>query len=106
LVVVGGVARMERVSFAPREVRDTIEWIDTTRHGTHAIGNLAQRIRARRVGALVMMEGLVGHRHSEPVVGAARVASVPVAYAGKGGRNSLARAFLTLIERATADEER
>jgi len=105
LVIVGGVARLERVSFAPRELRDAIEWIDTTRHGTHAIGNLAQRVKARRVGAVMMMEGLVGHRHSEPIVDAARAAGVLLVYAGKGGRNSIARAFLTLIERATADEE-
>lgn len=104
LVLVGGVVRVERIAFLPREVRDRIEWIDTTRQGTHAIGNLAQRMKVGRVAALILMEGLVGHRHSEPLVSAARSAAVPLAYAGKGGQAALARAFITINQKATALE--
>lgn len=105
LVLVGGVVRDERIAFMPREIRARIEWIDTTRQGTHAIGNLAQRIKVGRVAALVLMEGLLGHRHSEPLVLAARAASVPIAYAGKGGQAALARAFISINQKATSLEE-
>ncbi len=105
LVLVGGVVRRDRIAFAPPEVLDRLEWIDTTRQGTHAIGNLAQRVKAGRVGALVLMEGLVGHRHSDPITHAAREANIPFEYAGKGGRAALARAFISVNHKAAADEE-
>ncbi len=44
LVVVGGVPRPERARALPKSVADRIEWIDTTRQGTVAIGNLTQRL--------------------------------------------------------------
>ncbi len=97
--------RRDRIAFAPPEVLDRLEWIDTTRQGTHAIGNLAQRVKAGRVGALVLMEGLVGHRHSDPITHAAREANIPFEYAGKGGRTALARAFISVNHKAAADEE-
>ena len=97
IVVVGGVAR--RATWLPHELEERIEWIDTTRQGTVAIGNLTQRIRSGRVGALVLLEGLVGHRHSEPLVSAAREAGLPLAYAGKGGRAALDRALGDVLSR-------
>jgi hypothetical protein len=101
LVVVGGVPRPERARALPKSVAERIEWIDTTRQGTVAIGNLTQRLRARRVGGLVLLEGVVGHRHSDPLVSAARDGGVPVAYAGKGGKGALERALAELIKRST-----
>jgi len=38
------------------------------------------------------LDRVVSHKHTEPVVAAAREARVPVAFAGQGGRASLARA--------------
>ncbi len=97
IVVVGGVGR--KATSLPRELEERIEWIDTERQGTVAIGNLTQRIRSGRVGALVLLEGLVGHRHSEPLVGAARESGIPLAYAGKGGRAALDRALGDVLAR-------
>jgi hypothetical protein len=101
LVVVGGVPRPERARALPKSVAERIEWIDTTRQGTVAIGNLTQRLRARRVSGLVLLEGVVGHRHSDPLVSAARDGGVPVVYAGKGGKGALERALLELMKRST-----
>jgi hypothetical protein len=97
IVVVGGAGR--KATSLPRELEERLEWIDTTRQGTVAIGNLTQRIRSGRVGALVLLEGLVGHRHSEPLVAAAREASIPLVYAGKGGRAALDRALGDVLAR-------
>lgn len=104
VVIVGGVVRSERLEFAPREVMERVEWVDTTRQGTHAIGNLPQRIKAGRVAALVMMEGLIGHRHSEPLVHVAREVGLPLEFAGKGGRAALARAFISINQKLDALE--
>lgn len=97
IVVVGGPGR--KATSLPAEVEERLEWIDTTRQGTVAIGNLTHRIRSGRVAALVLLEGLVGHRHSEPLVGAAREAGIPFVYAGKGGRAALERALGDVLAR-------
>jgi hypothetical protein len=80
-----------------------VEWVDTTRQGTHAIGNLERRIKDKRIGALLILEGLVQHRHSDPLVSTARGAHIPHAYGGKGGRSAIAHALgeleLMLLQR-------
>ena len=96
LVVVGGVTKRERLLEWPERLREKLEWIDTTRQGTHAIGNLEKRIRERRLAALIVLEGVISHRHSDPLIAAARQVGLAHAYAGKGGRASLARALSEL----------
>jgi hypothetical protein len=93
VVIVGGVSRTERLAELPDKVRAAVEWIDTTRQGTHAIGNLERRIKDRRLAALIVLEAVISHRHSDPLLSAARHVGLPCAYAGKGGKASLTRAF-------------
>ncbi len=85
LVIVGGAPHRDRLHQLPDDVLKHVEWVDTRQKGTHAIGNLERRIRERRISALILLEGLVQHRHTDPLVSAARLANVPHAYAGKGG---------------------
>ncbi|HEY6723523.1 MAG TPA: hypothetical protein VI197_05800 [Polyangiaceae bacterium] len=83
----------------PPELEECTEWVDTERDGIHAIGNLPQRIRQHRVGAVVILDRAVQHKHTEPVLAAARDTNTPVAFAGKGGRGSLLRAVEQLDQR-------
>ncbi len=99
LVIVGGAPHKERLSHLPAELLQHIEWVDTTRQGTHAIGNLERRIREGRLAALVLLELLVQHRHSDPLISAARSVGLPHGYGGKGGKGALGEA-LASIERA------
>jgi hypothetical protein len=96
IVVVGGSPRPEKLDATLGALSDRVEWIETSRHGTHAIGNLAQRIRQRRVSALIVLDAVVGHKHSDPLVSAAREVRIPTTYAHKGGVAALARAFTQL----------
>jgi hypothetical protein len=96
LVIVGGPPHLERVAALAVDPSGRIEWIDTTRQGTHAIGNLERRIKDKRIAALLILEGLVQHRHSDPLVSTARSAKIPAAYGGKGGRSALSQAFSEL----------
>jgi hypothetical protein len=41
---------------------------------------------------------VVSHKHTEPVLAAAREAKVPVAFAGQGGKASLLRALAQIDE--------
>lgn len=93
LVFVGGAPHPERLRQLPDDRLKFVEWVDTRQKGTHAIGNLERRIRERRITALVLLEGLVQHKHTDPLVSAARAANVPHAYAGKGGTLAIASAL-------------
>jgi hypothetical protein len=98
VVIIGAISGREKSSALPAEVALDAEWIDTERDGVHAVGNLPQRIRQGRVSGVVILDRIVSHKHTEPVVAAAREAKVPVAFAGQGGKASLARALVQLEE--------
>jgi len=98
VVVIGALAGREKAGSLPAEVAAAVEWIDTERDGAHAVGNLPQRIRQGRVSGVVILDRIVSHKHTEPVVAAAREAKVPVVFAGQGGKASLARALVQLEE--------
>lgn len=98
LVIIGALSGREKSGTLPAELAADAEWIDTERDGVHAVGNLPQRIRQGRVIGVVILDRIVSHKHTEPVVAAAREARVPVAFAGQGGKASLARALAQLEE--------
>lgn len=98
LVIIGAISGREKSSALPAELALDAEWIDTERDGVHAVGNLPQRIKQGRVSGVVILDRVVSHKHTEPVVAAAREARVPVVFAGQGGRASLARAIAQLDE--------
>jgi hypothetical protein len=104
LVIVGGASPLGKTHRLPEVLVSQIEWVDTRHQGTHAIGNLERRIREGRVAALILVEGLVQHRHTDPLVSAARGAQVPYAYAGKGGTLAIKTA-LDEIEQALGAQD-
>ena len=46
-----------------------------------------------RVAAIVILEGLAGHKHFEPLVAAARQTGTPLAYGDTAGTGALRKAF-------------
>jgi hypothetical protein len=99
LVVIGALSGRQKQEVLPPELERRTEWVDTERDGVHAIGNLPQRIRQQRVAAVIILDKAIQHKHSEPLVAAARDSHTPVAFAGKGGKASLLRALAQLDER-------
>jgi hypothetical protein len=93
IVIIGALTGRDRTESLAPELAKHVEWIDTAREGSGAVGNLPQRIRQGRVAAVVILERAVQHRHTEPVMAAAREAGVPAAFAGKGGTGALSRAL-------------
>lgn len=102
LVVIGALAGRSKECLLPPLLEECTEWVDTERDGVHAIGNLPQRIRQQRVAAVVILDRAVQHKHTEPILAAARDTNTPVAFAGKGGRASLLRAVEQLDKRLEA----
>jgi len=103
LVIVGGAPHLERLRQLPADMLKAVEWIDTRQKGTHAIGNLERRIREHRICGLVLLEGLVQHKHTDPLVSAARGVNAPCVYAGKGGALAITNA-LKEIEKSLATQ--
>lgn len=99
LVIVGGQPHLERLSMLPTTSIQQVEWIDTTRQGTHAIGNLERRIRDHRIGGILILEGLVQHRHTDPLISAARGVDLAHSFGGKGGRAALLQSLDELESR-------
>lgn len=98
LVVLGALAGRDRAGALPPELAGRADIVDTERDGVSAIGNLPKRIRQGRVAAVIILERVIQHKHSEPVVAAARDSGVPVGFAGQGGRASLLRALAQIEE--------
>jgi hypothetical protein len=101
IVVIGALSGRDRSGALPSELAEEVEWIDTERDGAHAVGNLPQRVRQGRVAAVVILDRVVQHKHTDPVLAAARDSNVPFAFAGQGGKASLLRA-IEQIEAALA----
>jgi hypothetical protein len=104
VVMIGGIVKQDKIQAIRERFGIDVEWIDTSRSGNNTIGSVEKRIREKRLAAVVVLQGLISHKHFEPLVGAARQVGLPFAYADKAGMGSVSRAF-TEIERAMARKE-
>lgn len=87
-----------RVKSLPGPLGAVSDWVDTARDGNLETSNASRRIKNGTVLGVIICDQAISHQHSEPAVAAARAAGIPVAYAGKGGNASLARAIEALEE--------
>ncbi len=93
VVLLGGVVKQEKLDRLKKHLGGEVEWIATDNGNAQGIASLERRVREGRVGAVVVLEELIGHRHFSPVVDAARQATVPLAYGAKAGKASIVRAL-------------
>jgi len=100
IVMVGGLVKREKLDRVRARTGIEVEWIGLAAGKSAAtVTALAKRIRARRLAALVLLNGLMSHKESEPLIAAAREVDLPVAYADKAGKGSLVKAFVELEKR-------
>jgi hypothetical protein len=92
VVVLGGLAK-DRLDRLKERFGFEAEWIETEHAGTHAVKKLEGRILDGRVAAVVVLDGLIGHAHFEPIARAARQTGTLLVYGDKAGRASLDQAF-------------
>ncbi len=104
LVVVGGVVKAEKLERLRKSTGIEVEWIGLdVGKSASTVAALAKRIRGGRLAALVLLNGLMDHKQSEPLMSAARDVGLPVVYADKAGKGALSRALLELDRRLGAD---
>jgi hypothetical protein len=96
LVMVGGIVVPEKLKWLRRCVPGA-EWIETTRGGgPRTIDSIIARMHGRRIGALVLLHGLIGRSHGDQLINAARASGTPFSYADKAGTGSLMVALAAL----------
>lgn len=96
VVIVGGGVRNEKLERVRRMTEIQIEWVPVEHGGTHAVDVLERRIRDGRLCGLIVLQDLMGHKHYEPLVQAARQKGLACAYGGKAGKASLEKALREL----------
>jgi hypothetical protein len=95
-VVVGGAAK-EKTREQIEQLTDLkIEWIETRGGGTRLVEPIVKRLQDAGIAALVLVQGAMLHRHSQPLVAAARQSMTPMGYASKGGVSSVLRALFDI----------
>jgi hypothetical protein len=100
VVLVGGVVKNEKLDRVRRRTGIDVEWIGLDAgKSAAAVAALAKRIRDGRLAALVLLNGLMDHKQSDPLMSAAREVGLPVAYADKAGKGALVKAFVDLERR-------
>lgn len=106
LVLLGGTIEPEKLTRLKKQLGTNVDWVETSDGNTQGIGALATRVRTSRVGAVVVLEELIGHRHFAPVVSAARESNpaTPVGYGKKAGTLGLKSALET-IEKLLSSQE-
>lgn len=97
VAMIGGVVKKEKLDRIHHHLGFDVEWIETGTNGMGSTTALERRIREGHIAAVVVLEGLIGHKHYEQIVDAARQAGVPLAYGGTAGIGKLKGAF-TQIE--------
>ena len=96
LVLLGGIVKQEKLDRIRRLLDVDVEWLSTDNGNPQGISALERRVRDRRIGAVVVLEELIGHRHFSPIVDAARESGTPLAYGAKAGKASIGRALQDL----------
>jgi hypothetical protein len=104
VVLIGGIVKHDKVQVVQERFQIPVEWIPTRRSTNTAIASMEKRVREGRIAAVVVLHGLMAHKHFDPLVAAARQINLPFAYADKAGLGSIARAFEE-IERSLARRE-
>jgi hypothetical protein len=93
VLVVGGAGRSSVRAAAALRAGLEIDWVEIEGHGTRRVEAAAERVRRGKVGAIILVEGAMLHRHSIPLLQAVRQTPTPIAYAKKGGLSQLMSAF-------------
>ncbi len=102
LAVVGALSGRRKP--LPPPLEEVTEWVDTQDGGGKSVGNLPQRIRQGRLFGVIICDQAVAHKHTDPLVAAARASGVPIGFAAKGGAGSIARALEAIEEQLESAE--
>lgn len=103
LAMVGGVVIPEKVNLIKTRFGLDATWIEVTENSSRSVASVEAQIRSGTIGALVLLEGLVGHATSNRITAACKAAKVPQTLAVRGGTGALEAAFADLNHRLSCN---
>lgn len=93
ILLAGGILIQEKITNVKERFGFDVEWHEIDHDNPRASQTLVQRVRAGKVGALILLEGVMRHSTYKPVVEACTNSHVPYAMGDKAGIASLQQAF-------------
>lgn len=92
VVLVGGIIEKKKLAWIKQHYGFTAEWVET-HNALKAVQSVRSRILGGNVAAVVILDGLVSHTHTAPIMSAVRLTETPLAYGDTAGTASLRKAF-------------
>src|SRR5574338_98178 len=96
IVLVGGLVKREKLTLIEERFGLEVEWFDIADDNPKRTDTIVRRIGAGNIGAVILLEGLIGHKVSKRVVAACQSNNVPCVRADRGGSGSIEVALLEL----------
>jgi hypothetical protein len=101
LFIVGGLVVNEKIELCANRFGVKVEWHETDSDSMKSVESMAHRIRTGGVCAIILLEGLIGHKTSNKITDACKTNHVPYVFGDKGGVASIETA-LNAIEQKLA----
>jgi len=96
VLLAGGIKIPEKIKSVHERFGIELEWHEIDHDNPRASQTLMRRIRSGKVGAVILLEGVMRHSTYKPVVEACNNMGVPYAMGDKAGIASLSDAFAEL----------
>ena len=93
IVVVGGLRKEAKLQALQRRFDIQIEWHEIDSDAPCEVESIVRRIRSGRVGAVILLTGLMAHKVREKIVPACTQYNVPYTTADTGGTGAVEQAF-------------
>ena len=101
IVIAGGLCKEAKLRTIQRRFGVQVEWHEIDSDAQRDVEALVNRIRSGRVGAVVILHGLMAHKVWERIVHACSQHGVPYTNAARGGTGVIEQAFNDLERRLT-----
>lgn len=99
LVIAGGLRKEAKLQTIQQRFGLTVEWHEIDSDAQRDVEAIVNRIRSGRVGAVILLNGLMAHKVWNKIATACTQYSVPYVQAGTGGTGSIEQAFTELERR-------
>ena len=99
LVIAGGLRKEAKLQAIQQRFGVTIEWHEIDSDAQRDVEAIVNRLRSGRVGAVVILNGLMAHKVWGKIVAACAQYNVPYVTAATGGTGAIEQAFNDLERR-------
>jgi hypothetical protein len=93
LVITGGLRKEAKLRLIQQRFGVSVEWHEIDSDSSGDVDAIVNRIRSGRVGAVIILNGLMAHKVKDRIVRACSQYSILYSWADRGGTGSIEQAF-------------